>query len=86
MNNAENAICTKGIKEKMIDLVFKKANMPVAVAAKALNVDCQTVRLLLQNNLVDWGIAYKRGNSKQYSYLIYPKKFYEVTGFYYNGE
>lgn len=73
-------------QKKMSDLVFTKGNMPVAVAAKALNVDCQTVRLLLQNNLVDWGIAYKRGDSKQYSYLIYPKKFYETTGYYYNGE
>lgn len=70
----------------MGDLVFSKASMPVTVAAKALNVDCQTVRLLLQNNLVDWGIAYKIGKSKKYSYLIYPKKFYESTGFYYNGE
>lgn len=70
----------------MSDLVFTKANMPVSVAAKALNLDCQTVRLLLQNNLVDWGIAYKRNNSTHYSYLIYPKKFYEATGFYYNGE
>lgn len=72
--------------EKTRDLVFAKANMPVAVAAEALNVDCQTVRLLLQNNLVDWGLAYKRNNSTQYSYLIYPKKFYEETGFYYSGE
>lgn len=48
--------------------------------------DCQTVRLLLQNNLVDWGVAYKRNNSTQYSYLIYPKKFYEETGFYYSGK
>jgi len=37
----------------------------------------------LQNNLVDWGIAFKRGNSKQFTYLIYPKKFYETTGFAY---
>lgn len=61
--------------------MFKKANMSVKEAAQALGVDQQTVRLLLQNNLVDWGIAYKRGNSKQYSYLIYPKKFYETTGY-----
>lgn len=70
----------------MDELVFLKANMPVTVAAEALGVDPQTVRLLLQNNLVDWGIAYKRAGSKKYSYLIYPKKFYEVTGYYYNGE
>ena len=62
----------------MDHLVFEKANIPVAVA--------QTVRLLLQNKLVDWGIAYKRPGSSQYSYIIYPKKFYEETGFYYSGK
>ena len=70
----------------MDHLVFEKANIPVAVAAKALNVDAQTVRLLLRNKLVDWGIAYKRPGSSQYSYIIYPKKFYEETGFYYSGK
>lgn len=39
--------------------MFKKANMPVSVAAKALGVDAQTVRVLCQQNLVDWGTAYK---------------------------
>ncbi len=39
----------------------------------------------IANNLVDWGIAFKRGNSKQFTYLIYPKKFYETTGFCYQG-
>lgn len=70
----------------MSELKFKSANIPVEIAAKALHVDCQTVRLLLQNNLVDWGIAYKRGKSTKYSYLIYPKKFYETTGYYYDEE
>ena len=60
---------------------FKKANMPVAVAAKALQVDSQTVRVLLQNNLVSWGLAYKRPGSRNYSYLISPLKFYQETGF-----
>lgn len=67
----------------MIEIKFDSANVPIAVAAKALRMDCQTVRLLLQNGAVDWGIAFKRGNSRQFSYLIYPKKFYEATGFYY---
>lgn len=65
---------------------FTCANIPVAVAAKALKMDPQTVRLLLQNGLVDWGIAYKRGDSRQYSYLIYPKLFYEATGYICKGE
>ena len=62
---------------------FENVNIPIAVAAKALNLDCQTVRWLLQNNVVDWGIAYKRGKNKRYSYMIYAKKFYEATGFVY---
>lgn len=61
-------------------------NIPVAVAAKVLKMDCQTVRLLLQNNLVNWGICYKRKGSRQYSYVIYSKLFYEATGFRYSAE
>lgn len=66
----------------MEELKFNRANMPVSVAARALGVDQQTVRLLLQNGLVTWGTAYKRGKSRRFSYLISPKKFYEETGFY----
>lgn len=69
----------------MADLTFEHANIPVAIAAKALGMDAQTVRLMLQNNLVNWGIAFKRGNSTTYTYLIYPKMFYEATGFIYKG-
>ena len=69
----------------MANTNFNCANIPVAVAAQALKMDCQTVRLLLQSGAVNWGIAYKRGNSRQYSYLIYPKLFYEATGFVYKG-
>lgn len=64
---------------------FKKANMPVAVAAKALHMDCQTVRVLIQKNLVTWGTAYKRPGSRQYSYMISPLKFYQETGFLWEG-
>ena len=42
-------------------------SIPVAVAAKVLKMDNQTVRLLLQNGLVNWGIAYKRPGSRQFS-------------------
>ncbi len=59
-------------------------NIPVAVAAKVLKMDNQTVRLLLQNGLVNWGIAYKRPGSRQFSYIIYAKQFYEATGFQYS--
>ncbi len=70
----------------MNEPIFECANIPVAIASKALKVDCQTVRLLLQSGAVNWGIAYRRTpKSRQYSYLIYPKKFYEETGFIYKG-
>lgn len=70
----------------MEHIEFENVNIPVAVAAKALNSDCQTVRYLLQQGMVDWGIAYKRKRSKRYSYMIYAKKFYEATGFVYKKE
>lgn len=61
-------------------------NVPVAVAARVLKVDRQTVRLLLQNGLVSWGCAYRRTHkTKSYSYIIYAKRFYEETGFLYKG-
>ena len=71
-----------------MDVNFEYANVPIAVAAKALKIDCQTLRLLLQNGLVSFGMAYKRPGSKRFSYLIYAKQFYEMTGFHYqpNGE
>ena len=65
---------------------FKSGNVPVAVAAQVLKMDAQTVRLLLQNKMVNWGIAYHRTpKSRQYSYLIFAKLFYEVTGYIYQG-
>lgn len=36
----------------------------IAEASKVLRMDCQTLRLLLQNKMVDFGIAYKRPGSK----------------------
>ena len=39
---------------------IKYGNVPIAVAPSVLKADRQTVRLLLQNGLVNWGCAYKR--------------------------
>ena len=58
-----------------------RGNVPVAVAAKVLKMDNQTLRLLLQNKMVDFGIAYKRPGSKQFSYIIYAEPFYKLTGY-----
>ena len=69
------------------DISFECANMPVAEAAKALKVDSQTVRLLLQSGTVEWGIAYKRTpESRHFSYLISPLGFYQATGFLYQPD
>ena len=65
--------------------MFKKANMPVSVAAKALEVDPQTIRLMLQQGVVDWGKCWKRPGSRHYSYMISPLKFYQETGFLWEG-
>lgn len=70
----------------MSEHTFECANIPVAVAANALRVDAQTVRLLLQSGTVNWGCAFKRGKSKQFSYIIYPKRFYEETGYIYSPD
>lgn len=60
---------------------FTKANLKISEVARALHVDQQTVRLMLQQGVVPWGCAYKRTpKSRQYSYLISPKKFFEETG------
>lgn len=70
----------------MSNIEFENVNIPVSVAAKALNMDCQTVRLMIQNGVVDWGICFKKPGSQNYTYLIYAKKFYEATGFVYKKE
>lgn len=53
----------------------------VSTAARVLKMDTQTVRLLLRQGEVPWGVAYKRPGSTQYSYLIYAKPFEQLTGF-----
>ena len=68
----------------MMEKYVERGNVPVAVAAKVLKMDNQTVRLLLQNNIVNWGVAFKKPGSRQFSYIIYAKQFYEATGFQYS--
>lgn len=62
-----------------------RGNVPVAIAARVLGTDPQSVRLLLQSGAVDWGIAYKRPNSTHYTYLIYAQQFCNKTGYMYKG-
>lgn len=53
----------------------------IAEASKILKMDAQTLRLLLQNKTVDFGIAYKKPGSTKFSYLIYAEPFYKLTGY-----
>jgi len=53
----------------------------VSTAARVLKMDTQTVRLLLRQGEVPWGVAYKRPGSNQYSYLIYAEPFRQLTGY-----
>lgn len=59
----------------------KSGVVPIKIAASVLGVDTQTLRLMLQHKQVDFGIAYKRQGSRQFSYLIYAEPFYKLTGY-----
>lgn len=67
---------------------MKNGRISVSTAASVLKMDAQTVRLLLRQNQVPWGMAFKRPGSTQYSYLIYAEPFKQLTGFteYKDGE
>lgn len=55
---------------------YKRGTVPLSVAAKVLRVDNQTLRLLLQNKLVDFGVAFKRPGSMQFSYTFSWSRFF----------
>lgn len=59
----------------------KSGVVPIKTAATVLGIDAQTLRLMLQHKQVDFGVAYKRPGSKQYSYLIYAEPFSKLTGY-----
>ena len=48
-------------------------------AARFLHMDCQTLRLMIQNNLIPGATCFKRGNSRQYTYLIFAKGCPEIV-------
>lgn len=54
--------------------------LTVQQVATALHRDCQTVRYLLDNKLVSYGMSFRNRGSKRKSYIIYADKFYEETG------
>ena len=54
--------------------------LTVEQVAKALHRDNQTIRYLLDNGLVSWGMSYRRKGSRRKSYLIFKEKFQAETG------
>lgn len=63
--------------------VFNTASVPVEVAAKAMGTDKQTLRVMLQNNMFEFGKAVKLPGSSQYTYWISPRLFWLEIGFIY---
>lgn len=54
--------------------------LTVAQVAAVLHWDNQTIRYLLDNKLVSWGMSFRKRGSKRKSYIIYKDKFQEETG------
>ena len=52
--------------------------LTVQQAADLLGIDVQSLRIGLQQNKIPFGTAWKNGD--RYRYIIYPKKFEEITG------
>ena len=52
----------------------------VQQAAELMGMDAQTLRIGLQENAFPFGTAWKSPNAKNFTYVIYPKKFTEYTG------
>lgn len=59
--------------------------LTVQQVAVALKKDAQTIRYLLDNKLVSYGMSYRRRGSKRKSYIIYADKFFEETGIKFAG-
>lgn len=64
---------------------FTGENVPIAVAAKVMKKDQQFIRQGIILGLLDFGVAFKKDGSSQYDYYISPIKFWEETGYIYNG-
>lgn len=60
--------------------MVKNSVLTVAQVAKALRRDNQTVRYLLDNKLVSWGMSFRKKGSKRKSYIIFAEKFTDETG------
>lgn len=48
--------------------------------AEKLHKDQQTIRILLQRDMLPFGKAFKKDGSSHYNYVIFPEKFREYCG------
>ena len=64
---------------------FTGENVPVNVAAKVMKKDPQFIRQGLILGLLTFGVAFKKDGSSQYDYYISPMKFWQETGYVYDG-
>ncbi len=60
--------------------VRESKKITVQQAAELMGMDAQTLRIGLQENALPFGTAWKSLNAKNFTYVIYPKKFTEYTG------
>ena len=52
----------------------------VQEVADAIGIYPQTLRVRLQNNVYNWGKAFKNRGSNQYSYTFHPEEFRKAYG------
>lgn len=65
---------------------FSGNNVPVTVAARVMNKSALYIRQGMVQGILDIGVVFKKEGSNQYDYYISPKKFWELTGYVYDGE
>lgn len=64
---------------------FSGENIPVAVAARVMKKDKQFIRQGIIQGLLKFGVAFKKEGSSEYDYYISPMKFWQETGYVYDG-
>ena len=64
---------------------FTGENVPVQVAARVMKKDQQFIRQGIILGILKFGVAFKKEGSTQYDYYISPRKFWEETGYVYDG-
>lgn len=54
--------------------------MTIKEVSKLSGHSPQTIRIGLQKGIFDFGACFKTGDAKQYVYVIYPERVYELFG------